>query len=28
VIEIQGDHREAIVAELSRRSFTVKAAGG
>ena len=28
VIEIQGDHREAIVAELSRRGFTVKLAGG
>ena len=28
VIEIQGDHRETIVAELSRRGFTVKMAGG
>ena len=28
VIEIQGDHREAIVAELSRRGFTAKLAGG
>jgi translation initiation factor 1 len=28
VIEIQGDHREAIVAELSRRGFTVKLSGG
>ena len=28
VIEIQGDHRETIVAELSRRGFTVKLAGG
>jgi translation initiation factor 1 len=28
VIEIQGDHREAIVAELSRRGFTAKRAGG
>jgi len=28
VIEIQGDHREAIVAELSRRGFPVKLAGG
>lgn len=27
-IEIQGDHREAVVAELSRKGFTVKAAGG
>ena len=27
-IEIQGDHREAIVAELSRRGFTAKLAGG
>ena len=27
-IEIQGDHREAIVAELSRRGFTVKLVGG
>ena len=28
VIQIQGDHRETILAELSRRGFTVKAAGG
>jgi translation initiation factor 1 len=28
VIEIQGDHRETIVAELSRRGFTAKLAGG
>ena len=28
VIEIQGDHREAIVAELSRRGFIAKLAGG
>ena len=28
VIEIQGDHREKIVAELSRRGFTAKLAGG
>ena len=28
VIEIQGDHRETVVAELSRRGFTVKRAGG
>ena len=28
VIEIQGDHRETIVAELSRRGFTAKRAGG
>ena len=28
VIEIQGDHREAIVAELSRRGFTARLAGG
>ena len=28
VIEIQGDHRETIVAELSRRGFTTKLAGG
>jgi translation initiation factor 1 len=28
VIEIQGDHREAIVAELEKRGFTVKLAGG
>ena len=28
VIEIQGDHREAIVAELEKRGYTVKLAGG
>ncbi len=28
VIEIQGDHREAIVADLEKRGFTVKLAGG
>jgi translation initiation factor 1 len=28
VIEIQGDHRESIVAGLSRHGFTVKLAGG
>ena len=28
VIEIQGDHRETIVAELTRRGFTAKPAGG
>jgi translation initiation factor 1 len=28
VIEIQGDHRETIVAELSRQGFTTKLAGG
>lgn len=28
VIEIQGDHRETIVSELSRRGFTAKRAGG
>jgi translation initiation factor 1 len=28
VIEIQGDHRETIVAELSRRGFNAKSAGG
>ena len=28
VVEIQGDHREALVAELSRRGYTVKRAGG
>ena len=28
VIEIQGDHRETIVAELSRRGFAAKLAGG
>jgi len=28
VIEIQGDHREAVAEELSRRGFTAKFAGG
>jgi translation initiation factor 1 len=28
VIEIQGDHCELLVAELSRRGFSVKRAGG
>jgi translation initiation factor 1 len=28
VIEIQGDHRDLLVAELTRRGFTVKRAGG
>jgi translation initiation factor 1 len=28
VIEIQGDHREKIVADLERRGYTVKLAGG
>ena len=28
VIEIQGDHRETIAADLSRRGFTTKLAGG
>jgi translation initiation factor 1 len=27
VIEVQGDHRDAIVAELSRRGWTVKRVG-
>lgn len=27
-IEIQGDHRETVVAELTRRGFTAKKAGG
>jgi translation initiation factor 1 len=27
-IEIQGDHRDALVAELTRRGYTVKRAGG
>jgi len=27
-IEIQGDHRDALVAELTARGFTVKRAGG
>jgi translation initiation factor 1 len=28
VIEIQGDHRDAVVAELAARGWTVKRAGG
>ena len=28
VIEIQGDHRDALVAELGRLGYTVKRAGG
>jgi translation initiation factor 1 len=28
VIEIQGDHRDALVAELESRGYTVKLAGG
>jgi translation initiation factor 1 len=28
VIEIQGDHREVVVAELEKRGYTVKLAGG
>ena len=28
VIEIQGDHRDAVVQELERRGFSVKRAGG
>jgi translation initiation factor 1 len=28
VIEIQGDHRDALVAELTRLGYTVKRAGG
>ncbi|HTO06998.1 MAG TPA: hypothetical protein VMR86_08040 [Myxococcota bacterium] len=28
VIEIQGDHRDAIQAELEKRGYTVKLAGG
>ena len=28
IIEIQGDHRDAIVAELKKRGFPVKLAGG
>jgi translation initiation factor 1 len=28
VIEIQGDHRDAVVAELEQRGYTVKRAGG
>jgi len=27
-IEVQGDHRETILADLSRRGFTVKLGGG
>ncbi len=27
-IEIQGDHRDALVAELAKRGYTVKRAGG
>jgi translation initiation factor 1 len=27
-IEIQGDHADLLVAELARRGFTVKRAGG
>lgn len=28
VVEIQGDHRDALVAELEARGYTVKLAGG
>lgn len=28
IIEIQGDHRDTLVAELSKRGYTVKLAGG
>jgi translation initiation factor 1 len=28
VIEIQGDHRDALLAELAKRGWTVKRAGG
>lgn len=28
IIEIQGDHRELLLAELSAKGYTVKAAGG
>jgi translation initiation factor 1 len=28
LIEIQGDHRETLVAELTKRGYTVKLAGG
>jgi len=28
VIEIQGDHRDLVAAELTRRGYTVKLAGG
>ena len=28
VIEVQGDHRDALVAELAKRGYTVKRSGG
>jgi translation initiation factor 1 len=28
IIEIQGDHRERLVAELEKRAYKVKLAGG
>ena len=28
VVEIQGDHRDALLAELTKRGYTVKKAGG
>jgi len=28
VIEIQGDHRDALIADLEERGYTVKRAGG
>lgn len=28
VIEIQGDHRDALIAELEARGYSVKRAGG
>jgi len=28
VVEIQGDHRDRLRAELERRGYTVKVAGG
>jgi translation initiation factor 1 len=28
IIEIQGDHRELLLAELTRRGYSVKLAGG
>jgi len=28
VIEVQGDHRDALVAELTKRGWTVKRSGG
>lgn len=28
VIELQGEHRDALVAELGRRGYTIKRAGG